>query len=59
MSSAGLSVLFEANELATRHDRVLRLVCHSRIAHRALATTGLDQPFAFADNVPDALQDSP
>lgn len=40
LGSAGLSVLFEANELATREDRDLRLVCHSRIvATCALSTS--------------------
>jgi len=36
MGSAGLSVLFDANELATREDRDLRLVCNSRTANLAL-----------------------
>lgn len=59
VSSAGLTVLFEAHELATRKDRVLRLVCQSPIVHRALAVTGLDQHFSFADTVSQALQDRP
>jgi anti-sigma B factor antagonist len=58
LGSAGLSALFEANELATEHDRVLRLVCHSRIANRALETTELRERFTFADTVPDALKKS-
>jgi anti-sigma B factor antagonist len=58
LGSAGLSVLFEANELATRERRVLRLVCHSRIANRALEATELRQHFSFAETVPDALKDS-
>ncbi|MGQ0715778.1 MAG: STAS domain-containing protein [Pseudonocardiales bacterium] len=58
LGSAGLSALFEANELATRDDRDLRLVCNSRIANRALEATELKEHFTFADNVPDALQDS-
>ncbi|MDQ4011193.1 MAG: anti-sigma factor antagonist [Actinomycetota bacterium] len=59
LGSAGLSVLFEANEQASREDRVLRLVCNSRIANRALEATELKEHFSFADNVPDALQGSP
>ena len=59
LGSAGLSVLFEAHELATRERRVLRLVCHSRIANRALEATELKEHFTFADNVTDALKDSP
>ena len=56
MGSAGLSVLFEANELASREDRDLRLVCNSQTANWALEVTGLRKHFAFADSVPDALQ---
>jgi anti-sigma B factor antagonist len=52
--SAGLSVLFEANEFATEKDRDLRLVCHSRLVNRALEMTGLWQQFTFAENVRDA-----
>jgi anti-sigma B factor antagonist len=59
LGSAGLSVLFEANEQASRQDRVLRLVCNSRIANRALEATELKEHFSFADNVPDALKDPP
>jgi anti-sigma B factor antagonist len=59
LGSAGLSVLFEANEQASRQDRVLRLVCNSRIANRALEATELKEHFSFADNVPEALKDSP
>ncbi len=55
LGSAGLSALFEANELAGREDRVLRLVCHSRIANRALEATELRDRFTFAETVPDAL----
>jgi len=58
MGSAGLSALFEANELATQQDRALRLVCNSRIANWALAAAGLREYFTFADSVPDALRDS-
>jgi anti-sigma B factor antagonist len=56
--SAGLSALFEANELATEQDRALWLVCHSRIANRALEITELRERFTFADTVPDALKKS-
>lgn len=59
LGSAGLSVLFEANEQAGQQDRVLRLVCNSRIANRALEATELKDHFSFADNVPDALTESP
>jgi anti-sigma B factor antagonist len=59
LGSAGLSVLFEANEIAIREDRDLRLVCHSRTANLALKATGLQEQFTFADNVPDALKNSP
>ncbi|MGH3902086.1 MAG: STAS domain-containing protein [Pseudonocardiaceae bacterium] len=59
LGSAGLSVLFEANELAIRENRALRLVCNSRIANRALEATELKEHFTFADNVPHALQDPP
>lgn len=56
LGSAGLSVLFEANELATREQRGLWLVCNSRIANRALDVTDLREHFTFADTVPEALQ---
>jgi anti-sigma B factor antagonist len=59
LGSAGLSVLFEANELALREGRELRLVCNSRIANRALEATQLREHFTFADTVPDALRISP
>jgi anti-sigma B factor antagonist len=55
IGSAGLSVLFEANERATRAGRHLRLVCHSRVVNRALDATELRKQFAFADTVPAAL----
>ncbi len=55
LGSAGLSVLFDANELANREDRALRLVCNSRIANRALEATELKEHFTFAGTVPDAL----
>jgi anti-sigma B factor antagonist len=59
MGSAGLSVLFEVKELATREDRDLRLVCNSRTANLALEVTGLREQFIFADSVPDALKYAP
>ncbi len=40
LGSAGLSALFEANELATSENRVLQLVCHSRIVKRSLPPAG-------------------
>lgn len=55
LGSAGLSVLFEANEIATREDRELRLVCNSRTANLALEATGLGEHFTFANSVPEAL----
>ncbi|MGH3827246.1 MAG: STAS domain-containing protein [Pseudonocardiaceae bacterium] len=58
LGSAGLSALFEASELATRGRRTLRLVCHSRVANRALEATELRDQFVFADTVPDALTNS-
>lgn len=58
LGSAGLSVLFEANELATGQGRDLRLVCNSRTANLALEATGLREHFSFADSVPDALEKS-
>jgi anti-anti-sigma factor len=57
LGSAGLSALFEASQLATQEKRALRLVCHSRIANRALEVTKLRDRFTFADTVPDALND--
>lgn len=56
LGSVGLSALFEANELAAREGRALPLVCHSGIASRALAGSGLWEYFTFADSVPDAVQ---
>jgi anti-sigma B factor antagonist len=55
LGSAGLSVLFEAHESATRQGRDLRMVSHSRAANLALTVTGLIPCFTFADSVPDAL----
>jgi anti-sigma B factor antagonist len=56
LGSAGLSALFEANEQANRERRALRMVCHSRIANRALEATELRDQFTFADSVPEALK---
>lgn len=55
LGSAGLRALFEANELAIRQDRELRLVCNSPNANLALEVSGLREYFAMADSVPDAL----
>jgi anti-sigma B factor antagonist len=59
LGSAGLAVLFEADELASREDRDLRLVCNSQIVNRALEVTGLRQRFTFANTVADAVRDLP
>lgn len=59
LSSAGLFVLLEANELAIREDRALRLVYSSRTVNLALEATGLREYFSLADNVSDALKNSP
>jgi len=59
LTSAGLRALSKTNEFAIRENRDLRLVCHSRIANRALEATELRDHFTFADTVPDALQNSP
>jgi anti-sigma B factor antagonist len=59
LGSAGLAVLFEANELAIQLDRGLRLVCHSRIVNRAMDVTELRRHFTFADTVADAVKDLP
>ena len=58
LGSAGLSALVEANQLATEQDCALWLVCHSRIANRALEATELRERFTFADTVADALNKS-
>ena len=55
LGSAGLQVLFEANELATQQGRHLRLVCNSPTANLTLESTGLREHLTFANNVPDAL----
>ncbi|MFN2477791.1 MAG: STAS domain-containing protein [Pseudonocardiaceae bacterium] len=55
LASAGLTVLFEANELATQKGRDLRLVCNSWTANRALEATGLRKHLPFTDDMSDAL----
>ncbi|MGH3833712.1 MAG: STAS domain-containing protein [Pseudonocardiaceae bacterium] len=59
LGPVGLSALIEANELATREDRDLRLVCRSQTANEALDAIGVRERFTFADNMPDALKDLP
>jgi anti-sigma B factor antagonist len=56
LGSAGLSVLFEASELATRQHRTLRLVSNSPTANWALAAAGLHDYFTFADTVPGVVK---
>lgn len=55
LSSAGLRVLFEANELAVERDRRLWFVCNCPVANLALEKTGLRQHLSFADDVRTAL----
>ena len=55
LASAGLGALFDANEIATRRNRDLRLVCNSPSANRSLTVSGLREQFTFADSVPSAL----
>jgi anti-sigma B factor antagonist len=57
LGSAGLQVLFAANELASQQGRNLRLVCNSPAANLTLQSAGLREHFTFANNVPDALND--
>ena len=59
LGSAGLSVLVEANELASREGRHLRLVCNSGMVNRALDVTGLREQFSLSDTVSAALHKSP
>lgn len=59
LSSAGLRVLFEVNELAIERDRNMWFVCNCPVANLALETTGLRQHLPFADNIVDALSDRP
>jgi anti-sigma B factor antagonist len=57
LSSAGLRVLFEVNELAIERDCSLWFVCNCPVANVALETTGLPQYLSFADDVASALGD--
>lgn len=59
LASIGVAVLVEANELATRENRALRLVYNSQSANLALEATGVREYFTFADSVPEALKNSP
>jgi anti-sigma B factor antagonist len=59
MASAGLRVLFEIDELATRQDRCLRLVSNSPTVTLVLETSGLRDQFTVANNVADALRSKP
>jgi anti-anti-sigma factor len=59
LSSAGLRVLFEINELAIERGRHMWFVCNCPVANLALETTGLRQHLPFADNIVDALSNRP
>ncbi len=59
LASVGVSVLLEANELATREDRALRLVYNFQTTNLALEAAGLREYFTIAESVPDALKNSP
>ena len=56
LASAGLTVLFEMNELAKQKGRDLRLVCNSQTVNWALDAVGLRERFTFADTVADAVK---
>jgi anti-sigma B factor antagonist len=59
LGSAGLSVLFAANELATRENRYLWLVFPQRgMVNRALEVTDLGERFNVAETVSAALINS-
>jgi anti-anti-sigma factor len=59
LGSAGLSVLFAANELATRENRSLWLVFpHRGMVNRALEVTGLREQYNTAETVAAALMNS-
>lgn len=59
LGSAGLSVLFAANELATRENRSLWLVfSHRGTVNRALEVTGLREQYNIAETVSAALINS-
>src|SRR4051812_1355359 len=55
LASAGLTVLFEASELAAEQRRDLRLVCHCSSINRIFTITGLRGRFIFVDNWPGFL----
>jgi anti-sigma B factor antagonist len=59
LGSAGLSVLFAANELATEENHYLWLVfSHRGTVNRALEVTGLSEQFNVAETVVAALINS-
>ena len=59
LGSAGLSVLFAANELAIRENRSLWLVLPRRgMVNRTLEVTGLSEQFNIAETVVAALINS-
>lgn len=55
LASAGLTVLFDASELAAEQGRDFRLVCHCPSINRTLSISGLGERFFFVDNVPGSL----
>jgi anti-anti-sigma factor len=59
LASAGLRVLFEADELATQQGRHLRLVCKSPTVNVVVDTAGLRDHFTFIDSRADALNERP
>ncbi len=59
LASAGLTVLFEAGEIAAQQGRDLRLVCHSPVVNRTLTISGLRERFTFANSVPEMLTSAP
>lgn len=59
LASAGLRVLFEADDLATQQGRHVRLVCNSPTVNLVVETAGLRDHFTFVDSVADALDERP
>lgn len=59
LASAGLRVLFEADELATQQGCHLRLVCRSSTVNLVVDTAGLRDHFTFVDSMADALDERP
>jgi anti-sigma B factor antagonist len=55
MGSIALSVLIQANDEATRSQRVLRIADGGAVAHRAIEISGLDQVLAVFTTVDDAI----